>query len=373
MKKISSMSNHDTRCSDFLPRYTNHGLCLTRNGANLKDILKPSSNIDSFIESFIPTNRTHQIENIAEDSSDHQFGFLIDGNRYKDLKRGMEWNKTTNILFELALHSSYDLSDLRGWANKRIVVQPGYVTTIKIDQHETVADRAIRNFDPQKRGCRFEDENDDLSSFKWYSRTNCLFDCTMDIAEKICGCRPWDYPNPHEVKKKTGQFICDFYGNSCFNHILANKPNPRCEEKCIASCNEIDYSISVDHEPLDPRGRICSYLGKPIDVVELQTKQHVRALFSEEIWLSDQTFLHKPTKRRIMNLLKDILLMTNANESYYPIENEKEAFERDCRAKIAEDLAVVIVIIDSPKFARMKRNVKVSISDKLALLGNFAS
>ena len=303
------------------------------------------------------------------DSSDHQFGFLIDANRYKDLKRGVEWNKTSNILFEVALHSPFELSDMRGWANKRIVVQPGYVTTLKIDFHETKADELIRGIEPERRGCRFNDENDDLFTFQYYSKTNCLLDCMMEIAEHTCGCRPWDYPRAEEIENKNSQHICEFYGNSCFNHILANKTNPECERKCISSCEEVSYSVIVSHEPLDPRGRICSYLRKPIDVVELQTKRHVRALFSEEVWPYDKKFIFEPPKRRVMNVLKDILV--HSNNSFYPVENEKRAFERDCRSKIKEDLAVVIVIIDSPTFSRMKRNVKVTLSDKLALLGEF--
>ena len=92
VKKTSVINSHDTRCSDFLPRYTNHGLCLTRNGASLNHILKPSSSIDNFKEIFNPLNSVTNVQNISMDSSDHQFGFLIDANRYKDLKRGVEWN-----------------------------------------------------------------------------------------------------------------------------------------------------------------------------------------------------------------------------------------------------------------------------------------
>ena len=367
VKKTSLIENHDTRCFDFFPRFTNHGLCLTKNGANLTKILKNSKNLANFEETFHPSNANYELEYISKDSSNHQFGFLIDGNRYKDLKRGVEWNKTSNILFEIAIHSSHDLPDVRGWASKRIVVQPGYATTIRIDLHNTTADDSIRSTHPEKRGCRFHYENEDLSAFKWYSKTNCLFDCTMVIAEQTCGCRPWDYPNPTDKTKRTGSPICDYYGNSCFNRVLTNKTNQKCESKCISNCEEIGYSISVDHEPLDPKGRICSYLRRPIDVVEMQTKRHVQNLFSERAWPYDSKFNFIPPKRRVMNILKDML--SHTNESYYPMKNEKEAFERDCRAKINEDLAAVTVIIDSPTFSRMKRNVKVTVSDKLALLG----
>ena len=116
VKGTSSIHKYDTRCLDFLPRFTNHGLCLTRNGADLDDILKLSKNVKNFKEIFSSPHRAKTVKQISKDTAENQFGFLIDGNRYKDLKRGFDWNKPSNTLFEVAIHASNETADVRGWA-----------------------------------------------------------------------------------------------------------------------------------------------------------------------------------------------------------------------------------------------------------------
>ena len=111
-------------------------------------------------------------------------------------------------------------------------------------------------------------------------------------------------------------------------------------------------------------------MDEPIDAVELLVKRHVRALFSEKNWNNESAiFSYTPPNRRMMNILKDVLI--HANESYYPVENERQAFERDCRSKIEQDIAVVIAVIGSPTYSRVKKSFRVTLGDMLALLGKY--
>ena len=121
---------------------------------------------------------------------------------------------------------------------------------------------------------RFTDENGELSSVKLYSKINCLLDCNMKYAENICGCRPWDYPtSEHGSKTSTRNQlrICDFYGSSCFNRALQQNLKSKCDSKCVPNCDEIDYSVVIEVEPIDPKKRICSYFdeSKSITIMEL--------------------------------------------------------------------------------------------------------
>ena len=360
----------DMTCSDFLPSFTNNGLCLTRNGASLNQIFISNSHLRAFQTIFHPKHYNPSVKKIETDHSGYHFTFVLDANTYKDLKRGLDWNSSSNTVFTLGIHSPNDTADIRGWYQKIVTVSPGYITRINIKPSQLTSDESIRGLDMKTRKCNFPDENSELSSMKWYSKVNCLLDCNMEFAESICGCRPWDYPTSDQINKTLISHqlrICDFYGNTCFNGAL-RKITPQCNSKCISNCEEVNYSMYIVKEPIDPKNRICSYLKEPITTMDIQIKKYIRSLFSENNWYDDADDVSdSPPERRIMNLIKDILL--KANESYYA--EEKHAFERDCAAKLESDIAAVIVSIDSPKFSRMIKSVKASTFDKMANLGKF--
>ena len=378
MLQKQSHSNHmkqdvDLPCSDFLPSFSNHGICLTRNGATLDQIFKSNSHLSTFQSIFHPKQYHQKVQRISQDRSAHYFSFFLDGNTYKDLKRGMDWNISTNTEFNIGIHSPNDIADIRGWFNTIIKVRTGYITKLTIKLSQITSDESIRGIDIEKRGCRFTDENGELSSVNLYSKINCLLDCNMKFAENICGCRPWDYPTsdqenktsiPHQLR------MCDFYGSSCFNRALRQNMKSKCDRKCVPNCKEIDYSVAIEVEPIDPEKTICSYLdaSKSITTMEFQIKKYVHALFSEQNWYGEVDYVSdSPPERRMLNLLTDILL--NANESYH--SDEKKVFESDCTTKLNSDIAAVIVNIGSPTFSRNIRSLKVSEFDKLATLGKF--
>jgi hypothetical protein len=357
-------------CSEFLPTLTTRGICLTRNAENLDQILKPNSYLSTFQDTFYPPGHQHEVENITTDLSTHHFSFVVDSNTYKDLKRGKDWNISSNTVFNIGIHSPTDVADIRGWYNQILIVPTGYITKITIKQSQIRADDTLRSVGMEARECRFSEENKDLSSIMHYSKENCLLDCNMVMAEKTCGCRPWDYPTPghHNTTSTESQFrICDYFGTTCFNMVLEGNFDSKCLEKCVPNCDEINYSISIDKEPIDPGKRICSYNREPINALELEIKKHVLTQFVE-----NHTYVNvngsiasEPPEMRMMNLLKEIL--SNSNDSYYL--DDKKAYERDCVAKLNSDVAAVIVSIDSPTFTRMVKSSKVSFFDKLAILG----
>lgn len=128
------------------------------------------------------------MKNIAEQPSEQHMTFIIDGDLFKNLKRGsLDWNRSSYTEFRVGLHSPTDIADIRGWDSKIINVPTGFITTIKVDLSEQEGDSSIRTVPVSKRGCKFNEENEDLWSIKWYSKINCFLDCKMDIAEKVCG------------------------------------------------------------------------------------------------------------------------------------------------------------------------------------------
>ena len=372
IKRKGKRDNPMMICSEFLPTHSNHGFCLTRNAANLDKVFKPSEHLSTFQDIFYPSNSEHSVKNIQRDLSAHHFTFLVDANSYKDLKRGKEWKTSSNTVFNLGIHSTYDTADIRGWYNQIMSIPTGYITKISIKQVEIRADDTLRSIGKEQRRCRFTEENDDLKSVKSYSKINCLLDCKMEEAEMLCGCRPWDYPTPNRINDSSvsGEMrVCDFYGTSCFNKVLQENVESLCHEKCVPNCDEINYSISIGKEPIDPGNRICSYSGNPTNALEFEIKKYMLSQFVEDNQYGNSTgyIASSPPERRILNLVKGIL--SKSNDSYY--KNEKVAYEKDCGAKLNSDVAAVVVSIDSPTFTRMIKSSKVSFFDKLAILGKY--
>ena len=361
---IASENQHgvmDFKCAEFIPAFTSHGLCLTRNGDSQDNIFQPSYYLDTFKETFLPEHFKQQVRYIGNKASARQFALMIDGNRYNDLKRGLAWNISRRTPFILSVHSPTDTADTREWENQVIEVKAGYITTIRIKIVQLVSDASVRTVKLHKRGCRFSDENKDLSVFKWYSADNCLLECSMDFAEATCGCRPWDYPAVPKVTKvgRTSK-ICEFYGSSCFNSILQGNITEECREKCVSNCNDIKYSISIETQPIDEDGEICRSQADPDDALRIEIKIYIKTLLSRD---STSDF-DNIQKLGMMNLIKDMLLQTD-NSSYL---NKEATFEKNCKRKLKYDIAGVILKI-SPSFKRLEQDVRVSMTDILGSLG----
>ena len=216
----------------------------------------------------------------------------------------------------------------------------------------------------------WKEENDNLASFQWYSKINCLLDCKIKIAEEMCGCSPWDYPNTEQENDiestKTGR-ICDFFGNSCFNKVLRQDITHDCDKNCVPSCNKISYSIDISNKPIDPKRRICSLVVKPKNNLESNIRKYIGSLYDNENRERYANSFLGPPELRIMNLISGMLSANNDTEP----ENITETFgfKGDCNEKLENDIAVVVVSIDSPTFTRTTKHLKATILDKVAYIG----
>ena len=351
----------DRTCSEFLPSFSNHGFCTTRNGDALSNLFRQNHHLEIFNKTFHPKNLQQEVENITKDRSLHHFTFVIDRSVYKDMKRGVKWNQPTTGELKLSIHSPQDVADIRGWINEIITAPTGFITTIKIRPSTIVSEDSVRNIDVEKRKCRFSDENEELTSFKWYSRINCLLDCNSDYAENICGCRPWDYPQATEHKDTAEEKkrICDFFGNTCFNMILENNKADSCEKKCVPDCDEVSYAITINVYPIND-ATICDVNNDPTTLLEFQMRQHIMSLYSRDPdWTKNNYISNYSPDQRLINLIQDVL--TNNSET--------ERFKNDCKAKLNSDIAAVDVSIVSPKYSSINKSVKATWFDKLAVFG----
>ena len=154
-------------CSDFKPALTNQGMCFTRNGAPTELIYKSSPYLEHFKRIFLSGRENDVVVPNKGSGTRFQFSFVIDGKRVMDLKNGVKWNKTKRATFALAIHSTKDMADIRDTSVK---ISAGYKTTIRVNGMELFSDHMVKGVDVKKRECKFENENENLRVFKWYSR-----------------------------------------------------------------------------------------------------------------------------------------------------------------------------------------------------------
>ena len=154
-------------CTEFRPSLTNHGICFTRNQGSLHDIYKMNPYIKGFENTFLHGRDQLAVQKNKGNGPRFKYSFMIDANRVMDLRKGPEWNDTEVAKFKLSIHSANDMSDTR---NLAIDAAAGHKTVIKVNAIQLVSDESVRGIKIRKRGCRFNDENDNLALFKWYSR-----------------------------------------------------------------------------------------------------------------------------------------------------------------------------------------------------------
>lgn len=368
-KGISSVQT----CSDFLPSFSNEGMCLTRNGLSMNDLIRRSKKLTAFKSIFYSSTVDNTVENISKRQAEYHLTFIIDGNRYNNLKRGKNWNVTSNDRIKIGIHSPEEVADIRGWNNKIIQVVTGHITTINIKPSQQKSEEDIRSLPVTHRKCRFEDEDHGLSSFKNYNEIHCLLDCKMNIAAKICGCRPWSYPGESEenaIPFGKDKRICDFFGNSCFDKILRQDLSRECGKDCVPGCNRISYSIDISKEPIDPKNRICRIYANTQTNLESIIKGYVLAVLERSDDSQIQNHNFSQPEMLMMNKLKGILSTGNSIKNMNITRNV--VLERDCQRKIENDLSIVVVSIDSPTFTRTTKRAKGTFFDKFAYIGRIS-
>ena len=348
-------------CTDFKPSVTNEGLCFTRNSGNFHKIFKPSQYVDEFKEIMLSGGENDSVKHNKGSGIQYQYTFIVDANRYNDLRRGNIWNKETDTNLHLGVHSPNDIADIRG---SGIAIHSGYETTIRIDLKELYSDPSIRSIAPNRRQCMFDDENEEMTIFKWYSRTNCLLDCRTSLVEKECGCRPWDYPfdSTTNVNIQNQTRICDYFGNTCFNALMKTAfGEKQCLKECLPDCNSVKYTISVEKTPFSPDKKICHYSkekdhnNRGKDLGE-SIRNHVFGRSQ-----TDPKWLKSTPIRTVTRLVQDSLKHLNKSSTEETI----------CTEKVMADIAVVHVIVNNPTVLRLIQTNRVSFTDKLANFGKY--
>ena len=107
--------------------------------------------MDNFKEKMLFNKTSATVRRTKGSGINHQYSFLINANRYMDLKRGINWNQTARPKLKLAIHSSFDIADIKEIG---VHIYPGYLTTIRVNTAQLVSNEDIRGLDIKKRQCK---------------------------------------------------------------------------------------------------------------------------------------------------------------------------------------------------------------------------
>ncbi len=142
----------------------------------------------------------------------------------------------------IELHSPFDIPDLNA---RPIYISQGKTYTITVTPSKTEVGKKLGKEDFAKLGC-FAGEDHNLTLFKDYGQSQCLFECQMRLAVRQCGCIPWNYPHiDHEVP------VCLEHQHRIFKEafLLAEEDHDACD--CPPACNRIHYTYHIDTAQTD--------------------------------------------------------------------------------------------------------------------------
>ena len=236
-------------CSDiFKTQPTDRGMCCTFNMEAAEKVYKESKYTEAL------TKMREQDQNLS---------FTEERNTtLKGLKPRAGMKKGLKVILDLHrdLVSSGTVSDdFRGFVasvnapnefpmttENAILIRPGQTNTVGITAVKVQADDDIRNYEPEKRDCYFEDEYP-LKIHKRYSRRNCYLECSLDYSarmtertENFTKCIPWFYPVNDEIEMK----MCDPWEAKAFQEFMGTVPEEECK-KCLPDCQGNIYDAKV--------------------------------------------------------------------------------------------------------------------------------
>ena len=118
------------------------------------------------------------------------------------------------------------------------MIKPGQLNMIGIGATNVQADEDLRDIEPNRRKCFFEDEYP-LKLHKTYSQLNCQLEKSLDYASKkvaennssFSQCIPWFYP----IEDGNQLNMCDPWETKSFQEIMGTVPSTVYGE-CLPDC-----------------------------------------------------------------------------------------------------------------------------------------
>ncbi len=240
----------------FANTYGKSGIVYTFNGAHLYDMYKETGYMKAYFKQFY--EKSMKCNGVLQKSPQraisngphHGFEALISGFQGEKGK-------------QVAVHSPYDIPDM---SNSPLVVHAGKTYTITVTPHKMTSSDELDSMSTNKKKC-FSGSSHNLTLFKEYGQSQCIFECQLLQAMRHCGCIPWNYPQ----LERDGE-ICFTSISKCFQEILSQTAESLgCW--CPPACNIVHYTYSIDSTDTAIAG-FCDKAWKRLGLAEDEWKQN---------------------------------------------------------------------------------------------------
>ena len=229
MLKSCKVGNQVLNCSEIFQKVpTDAGMCCA---LNIKNALRES----------VYTNLVEDMQ--TRDNA---------GQKMKVLKA--KPGKRNGIKLTLDLHSNFQASgsvyddfeaykmfvgDATEFPNMKdygLLIEPGHEHFISISNTILRADPEIRTIPAKKRNCYFPEEGN-LELYKFYTYSNCMFECSMKNAESVLGCLPWYLPS------NQNSTLCDPWSARNFSTMMGDVDDNQCDH-CLPDCQQNKTAVT---------------------------------------------------------------------------------------------------------------------------------
>ena len=243
-----------------------------------------------------------------------------------------------------------------------VLVQIGYESTITVKPVKHTTTEAFNSLNLEDRKCRLPTEQNNTNSmFKKYTQRGCQLECALEKASQSVNCTPWNYPPFRKLNDSLNVYhLCDElfrYGEPTFQSEKVRFMNAKKECHCEDDCSGIVYQFEHSQTPLNVKKR-CKGIYQ-YDPWYLPFSITRRKEFTEE---SALLWAYFGLDRSEGDLDLNTLDTTN-------IRKYMGSRTRECEEMGAEEYTVINIVLNSPQITKTEKNVKVTFSDQLGILG----
>ena len=280
-------------CSAIFTTFpTDNGMCCTFNMRSAEEIFQ-GKKYQHFVKSMQEYDKANSVINstIPEYFSEQSEPKTLPG-RNKGLTLILDGHSN---FFDVASVNS-DTEGFLGYIGTResfpfmseeaFEIKPGQVNMIALSATNIYADENLRAISVEDRKCRFSDENSDLKLHKFYSYTNCMFECRLLFAQSqllinnisTIPCLPWYFPSQDDEV-----VICDpWEAVEFFKFMTTHVPENSCEH-CVTECDKTKYDYSVISAPFRQCDTASFGVSHLCNIVDNDLPQPY--IFSDQVWI----------------------------------------------------------------------------------------
>ena len=226
-------------CQEFYSTQTDVGVCSSKNSLQ---ILKDSK--------IIAKSNEHKLDDTVR-NMEHTFFIKVNNFVPTSITSAPRTNHGS-LGIQMQIHQDKDYSKILFGGNveeslKSISLLPGNEYLIELKPYGQRSTADFQKLPIEQRRCRLDTETLQGSTYKIYSKQNCIYDCFVTKAYEDCKCIPWDFVTNINATE------CDIFGRTCFFTVmeqLTHKSEDQCPN-CMDECDWVKYpKLKIEKESI---------------------------------------------------------------------------------------------------------------------------